>query len=96
MEFKFFQVLWCPDFFGAIGLVQALNGISGKLGTDGMVPAFGYPTGFVINYATNRAIRFNLQGRALELLPMAYHRGRATLSVREREIPDGLVASGAS
>jgi len=71
---------------------QALDGISGKLGTDGKVPSFGFPVGFVINYAPNRAIRFNVQGRAQELLPRAYCAGSAVLSVKGREIPDGLLA----
>jgi hypothetical protein len=75
---------------------QAVNGISGKLGTDGMIPAFGFPVGFIVNYAANRAIQFDLQGRALELLPKAYDPGRAELSVNGRRVPDGLVASGAS
>jgi hypothetical protein len=75
---------------------QSLNGISGKVGTDGKITAFGFPVGFVVNYAANRAIRFDLEGCALELLPKAYCPGRADLSVHGRRVPDGLVAPGAT
>ena len=47
---------------------------------EGGVPAFGRIVGLVINYAPNRAIRFDLEGRPLELLPEACCVGTAALS----------------
>jgi hypothetical protein len=46
------------------------------------VPAFGPPIGFVVNYSPDRAIRFDLEGRARELLPRAMRPGRAFMTVR--------------
>ena len=49
---------------------------------EGGVPAFGRIVGLVINYAPNRAVRFDLEGKALELLPNACRVGTATLAIR--------------
>jgi len=54
---------------------QALNGIRLKLafksGSDAL-PAYGRPTGVIVNYTPDRAVRFDLEGNALEILPRAY------------------------
>lgn len=34
----------------------------------GIVPFYGEPDGFVVNYDCSRAVRFDLEGRAIELL----------------------------
>lgn len=49
------------------------------------MPAFGRPTGFVINYATDRGVRFDLNGNALEVLPRAYRVGDAQLLLSGRK-----------
>jgi len=46
------------------------------------LPFFGAPTGVVVNLSPHRAIRYDLDGRAVELLPRAYRIGRAVMSVR--------------
>lgn len=55
------------------------------------LPAFGRPTGFVINYADDRGVRFDLEGRAVEILAGAYRVGLATSALRGRPIPPGLL-----
>lgn len=39
------------------------------------LPAFGHVTGFVINYTADRAVGFDLDGRAQEMLPRSYRIG---------------------
>ena len=41
-----------------------LNLKAGVRGADGLgsVPAFGRPTGFIVNYTPDRAVRFDLDG----------------------------------
>jgi hypothetical protein len=44
-------------------------------------PAFGRPIGVTINYALNRAIRYDLEGKPLEVLTEAVRCGKAFLSI---------------
>ena len=70
---------------------QAINGIRARvirwnriadptmpLGSY-LLPAFGKPTGFVINYEPDRAVRFDLDGRAVAILRRAVRIGNAKL-----------------
>ena len=43
--------------------------------------AFGRPVGVTINYAPDRAIRYDLKGKAIEELSEAVRVGRATFSI---------------
>ena len=43
--------------------------------------AFGRPIGVAINYAPNRAIRYDLKGKVIEELSLADRVGRATFSI---------------
>lgn len=43
------------------------------------LPAFGHVTGFVINYEPERAVRFDFDGAAREVLPRSYRIGEAWL-----------------
>jgi len=45
------------------------------------LPAFGRPTCFVVNYSPDHAVRFDLDGHALESLPTAHRIGQATLFI---------------
>jgi hypothetical protein len=47
------------------------------------IPAFGRLVEVVINYAPDRAMRFDLQGRALELLPQRVLPARASVNGRQ-------------
>ena len=62
---------------------QALVGIQQKLAhfKCAALPGFGKPIGFVVNYSPDHAVRYNLQGNALEILPAAYRTGRAAMSL---------------
>ena len=44
------------------------------------LPAFGAPTGFVVNYAIDRAVKFDLGGEVQEVLSSAHRVGRADFS----------------
>ena len=50
----------------------------GKLPTK--VPAYGAVTGFVINFALDRAVQFDLTGNAVATLPQALRTGTARLT----------------
>jgi len=58
---------------------------------EGGVPAFGRIVGLAINYAPNRAVRFDLQGRALELLPRACRVGTATFTMKGKPLDLKLI-----
>ena len=45
------------------------------------LPGFGRPTGFVVNYSPDHAVRYDLGGNALEILPAAVRTGKASMSV---------------
>ena len=79
---------------------QALNGVHEKLSEwkCRTLPAFGRPTGVVVNYTPDRAVMFSLEGKALEILPRAYRVGKVRLSVGGRRVsPEVLnkIISGA-
>jgi hypothetical protein len=58
---------------------QALRGVREKLARwkSGQLPAYGRAVGVVVNYAPERAVRFDLDGNAIEVLDRAHsHRRR--------------------
>jgi hypothetical protein len=55
------------------------------------VACFGRVTEFVINFTPHRAVRYDLDGKALEILSKAVRVGQAELSVRNKQIPGALV-----
>ncbi len=55
------------------------------------LPAFGRPIGLVVNYSPDRAVRFDLDGNALEILQRAYRIGEAYLLHRGRPIPQNIL-----
>jgi len=74
---------------------QALNGVRLKLAEfkpevariPEELPAFGRPIGVVVNYSPDRAVRFDLDGNAVEILQRAYLISQAYLSHCKRLIP---------
>ena len=62
---------------------QTLAGIRRKLAEFqcAYLPGVGQPIGFVVNYSADRAVSFDLQCNALEILPAAYRTGKASMSV---------------
>ena len=68
-------------------LRQALNGVEQKLKRwgHGQLPCFGKPTGIIINYTPDWAVRFDLNGQAIETFDQAHRLGEATLSIRGRK-----------
>jgi len=71
---------------------QALNGIREKLSlSSNEIPAFGRPTGVIVNYTPDRAVRFDMEGNALEILSQAYRPGEALLFIGRRPIPPGIL-----
>jgi hypothetical protein len=51
------------------------------------VPFFGPTTGFIINYTPDHAVRFNLNGAAVELLKRAYSPGQVELFIGRKRLP---------
>jgi hypothetical protein len=69
---------------------QALDGLRAKVArSGGVVTTFGRPTGVIINYSPDYAVRSDLQGKPVELLDAAYRLGEATLSISGRPISPG-------
>jgi transcriptional regulator with XRE-family HTH domain len=67
---------------------KALQGMQWDLAKwNGVVPAFGRPTGIVINYTSDRAIRFDLDGIPHEFFSQAYRIGQGHLLMKGRPIP---------
>jgi hypothetical protein len=65
---------------------QALEALGNKLERwKGHIPCFGKPTGIIINYTPDRAVRFDLDGQPLEIFDCAYRLGEASLSISGRE-----------
>ena len=74
---------------------QGLNGIRLKLAEfpnpSGLLPCFGRPTGFVVNYAPDRAVRFDLEGNAIAIFPEAFRVGNVDLLVGKSEVSPDLL-----
>jgi hypothetical protein len=57
------------------------------------IPAFGRPVGVIINYSPDRAIRFDLSGKPLEIFSQALRAGRTSLHIRGRPIDERLLSA---
>jgi hypothetical protein len=55
------------------------------------VQFFGLTTGFIVNYAPDHDVRFDLEGRPMETLARAYRPGEVTLHLGGRAIPPATV-----
>jgi hypothetical protein len=63
----------------------------------GALPGYGEPTGIIVNYAPDWAVRFDLDGAPEETFAAAYRVGQVQLVLKGRPIPAGVlppVASG--
>ena len=69
---------------------QALDGLREKLARwHGYLPAYGRAIGFIVNYSPDRAIRFALEGNAVELFDRAYRLGVVQFAIGRRVISQG-------
>jgi hypothetical protein len=76
---------------------QALAGIRRRLSEfriesgsiPDALPAFGRPIGVIVNYTPDNAIRFDLHGNALEILPCAHRLAECHIAIRDRPLPLG-------
>jgi hypothetical protein len=50
------------------------------------VPFFGEALGFIVNYTPDQALRCDLDGQPLEVLPKAYRPGEVELSIGGRPV----------
>ena len=50
------------------------------------VPFFGPPTGYVVNYTPDFALRFNKEGRMVERLDRAFRVGQSAVIVRGKKV----------
>jgi hypothetical protein len=76
---------------------QALVGLpkkARKSEVDGRwhVMFFGEVLGFIINYSPEKALRYDLEGQPLEVLPKAYRPGDITLSIGGKSYSPTVVA----
>ena len=65
----------------------------------GALPGYGAPTGIVVNYAPDRAVRFDLAGVPQEAFAAVYRLEQVQLLLKGRPIPAGVlpqVASGST
>jgi hypothetical protein len=58
---------------------------------NGMIPAFGRPTGLIVNYAPNFGVRFDLRGTPQEIFGEAYRIAQTYLLSKGRSIPPGAL-----
>jgi hypothetical protein len=73
---------------------QALAGVRRKLAEFGSgsgrisetLPALGRPIGVIVNYTPDHAIRFDLDGNALEILPRAHRLADPCIALRRRRV----------
>jgi hypothetical protein len=54
----------------------------------GVLPAFGRPTGLIVNYTPVRAVVFDLAAKPVAELDAAYRPGTASLSICGRALAD--------
>jgi hypothetical protein len=68
---------------------QAMNGVQEKLARwrSGVLPAFGRPTGVIVNYRPDHAVEFDLKGNQLRVLERAHRPGTASFSIKGRAAP---------
>jgi hypothetical protein len=57
------------------------------------IPYFGQAVGVVVNYSPDNAIRFDLDGNAVELLSAAHRLGELTVAIRGKPVPPGAFAA---
>ena len=58
-----------------------------------MVPFLGAPTGYVINYTPDFALRFNKEGRLVARLSRAFRVGQSSVAIGGKEIDEKTWAS---
>jgi hypothetical protein len=76
-----------PVLDPATYVTQAMDGLKQRMTRwKGMIPAFGRPVGFVINFTPDRAVRFDLEGNTVEMLDRAHRLGVAELCIGKRPI----------
>jgi hypothetical protein len=71
---------------------KSLEGVERRLAKwNGTLPAFGRPTGLIVNYAPNFAVSFDLHGTPREIFGEAYRIGQTCLLLKGRAIPPGAL-----
>jgi hypothetical protein len=75
-------------------VAQAVTGVRDKapIGINGRrcVMFFGEPTGFVVNYSPDLALRCDLDGNAVQWLSSAYRIGEVEMAIGKRTFPPGM------
>ena len=62
---------------------QALDGLRARVAkSGGVVTTFGRPTGIIVNYSPDQAVRFDLDGKPVEAMDRAYRLGEATFHLK--------------
>jgi hypothetical protein len=69
---------------------QAVEAILKRLESNSSLPAFGRPTGFVVNYWPERAMKFSIEGKPVLMLDRAFRVGKSLLRSRTSSISKQL------
>ena len=71
-------------------LAQSLDGLRQRLARwQGCLPAYGRAVGIIVNYNPDRAMRFDLEGDAVELFDRAYRASVVQFEIGGRVISPG-------
>ena len=72
---------------------QAIDALPSLVSPAGGVPFFGRAVGLIINYTLDKALRCNLDGDPLEVVPKAYRVGEVQLSLGGKRIEPRVLGS---
>jgi hypothetical protein len=82
-----FDLTQNPDSFRD----QAIDGLRQKLKRwHGNLPAFGRPTGFIVNYSPDHAVEFDVTGNPVRIVDQAHRPGQVQYFIGGREVSKSL------
>ena len=88
-----FRIIRFEDTRAPVTFVpQVLKALPGKVNPGGFVPFFGKALGFVVNYSPDQAVRYDLDGTPVEVLPTAYRIGEVQLWIGKKRVEPEFMA----
>src|SRR5690349_6065753 len=88
-----FRIIRFADARAPVTFVpQVLKTLPGKVNAGGFVPFFGQVLGFVVNYSPDQAVRYDLDGTPVEVLPTAYRIGEVQLWIGKKRVEPEFMA----
>jgi hypothetical protein len=78
-----FDLTQTPDSFRD----QAIDGLRQRVKSGhGALPAFGRPTGFIVNYSPDHAVEFDLAGKPVRIFDRAHRLGSVQFIISGRDV----------